>query len=112
MRKRVRKAMEKLSSNGYVDILQSCTTLEERYRRLSGFLPEVAGWELSIARRELIYYIQKDLNVHLGVCDFYWVSEHKQFCLITKEPCTCDMFHLSCHYLEQMKEGREALTVS
>ena len=104
--------MARISSNGWVDMLQNCTTLKKRYKKLSELLPEVSKWEVGIARRQLIYFIQKDLKVYLGVCDFYWVSDHQQYCWLIKGVCTCNIPQPSCRYLRQWKRRNQPITVS
>ena len=96
MRSRVEAALEKINSNGWVEKLQNCITLEEKYKELYKLLPEVSEWEVSIAKRQLLCSIQENLNVYLGVCEFYWASDHRQYCLLDRSECICSIPQTFC----------------
>ena len=91
MRSRVAAAMARVENNGWLEILRACSTIEERHKKLAEFLPEVSGWDIPIARQQLLFYIQRASGVDLGVCQHFILDDHRQYCRHDGEnnECTC-----------------------
>lgn len=91
MRNRVGLAMEEIAHNGVVDLLQKCPSLEKRHELLIEFLPEIKNWRPLIIKRQLIFYVQHNFQIDLGVCDHYLVDDYYQYCRISgsKTLCNC-----------------------
>lgn len=113
MRKRVEGAIAEISDNGWAKDLQGCRTLKERYQKLVEFLPEIREFFPSI-QNQLFFHIQKNLEINLGVCEFFMIEgrkrhdskehdskeieEREQYCTYGggKETCNCRVPQLFC----------------
>jgi hypothetical protein len=113
LRTRVAGAIGEISNNGWVDDLQKCPTLEKRYQKLLEFLSEISEWTSSIAgnwllRNQLFFHIQLILKVDLGVCEFYWVDDHRQYCLYGggENECNCRIPQPFCIFRDKDRKPR------
>jgi len=106
LRKRVEKAIAKVSDNGWVDDLKVCPTVEKTHKKLLELLPEISEWDIPIARNQLFFNLQKIFKIDLGVCDFLLIEDkddHRQYCLYSgrKNECTCRVPQPFCVFRDQ-----------
>jgi hypothetical protein len=71
--------MDKISNDGLVDELKLCKTAEEKKKKLLALFPGIKEWA-QIARNQLLDCIQSHLKVHMGVCSFCVITDHRQYC--------------------------------
>lgn len=72
--------MAKIKENGCIEALRACPTLKERHIKLKELLPEVSNWDVPIARQQLIFHIHYVFGIDLGVCEHYYLDDHRQYC--------------------------------
>ncbi|MCL4406119.1 MAG: hypothetical protein M1586_02020 [Patescibacteria group bacterium] len=81
---RVSEALKELRRLGGVEELQRALYPQERLELLVKYLPQIRGWP-PFPARELVFRLQRDEKVDMGVCSFYSLSDDKedeeQYCL-------------------------------
>jgi hypothetical protein len=103
LRSRVVAAMAKVKNNGWVEVLQKCPTLKERYAKLAELLPEISGWDIPMARQQLFFHIHYVFGVDLGVCPYFLIDDYRQYCRHDgkKNECTCVIPQPFCIFRDQ-----------
>ena len=98
MRSRVVTAMAKVKENGCIEALRGCPTLKERHKKLAELLPEISQWDVPIAKQQLLFHIHYIFNIDLGVCEYYLVDDHRQYCRHDgeKNECSCTIPQSFC----------------
>lgn len=94
------------NKNDWINILNSCSGLKERYEKLTELLPETSFWPCIVAR-ELVFHIQYKFQIDLGVCEHYRVNDYYQYCLFDgqKTECLCAIPQPRCVFRDQNLNG-------
>ena len=93
MRTRVAGAIAKIKKNeaDWVHALNSCPDLKERYKKFAELVPEASDWP-RIVVRELIFQIHCAFGVDFGICEHYFVDDHRQYCRYDGRQQECECF--------------------
>lgn len=102
MRSRVVEAIAKIEANNGIEVLQKSPCLEERYKKLMELSPEIMTWSPMIARM-LVFHLQSEYKVDLGVCEYYSIDDYRQYCSHggEKYECLCVIPQPFCVFRDQ-----------
>ncbi|MFH1036700.1 MAG: hypothetical protein V1756_01350 [Patescibacteria group bacterium] len=89
----VAEAIKTIEAKGWEKEIATGESVEDRYRILMALLPQIRCWRNPLFLRELVFYLQraylKRYNLDLGVCQYYSISQGKQYCNVCGDKFEC-----------------------
>ena len=89
--------IDSLRRQGVFIILKRSRNLAEKYRILNKVIPDFSFWP-AMAARKLIFIIERDFGIEMGVCPHYHIVGSKQYCSFSGKlfECTCSIPQPHC----------------
>lgn len=103
----VKKTIELIERNNWIEDLRNYSDLRERYGKLMEFLQDIGFrlWSPMMAR-ELIYQLYEKHKLDFGVCEFYSIKEDKQYCSVDGEKIECLCVIPEPYCVHRNKDGK------
>lgn len=86
----IQEAIKKIEKNQWIEELQRCQSVKERFDKLMKLLPEIWLWD-PISARQLVFQLYQKYGLDFGICPFYKIEDDRQYCTVDgkKVECLC-----------------------